>query len=158
MELPVKDLLPGDVLNSKMHGLYRGLVGKLLWVSGQSRPDVSFEVNQLSLALCALEGCNVLAANRVVQYPQKVLIPLLFRPIVGLPQLIAYSDASFATGALCSCTQGYLLFVRGKLGSTVNLLAWGSKKIKRVVRSTFAGELLAVSAAIDKALLGRLVL
>jgi hypothetical protein len=144
-------------LNDEMHGLFRGLVGKLLWVSGQSRSDIAFEVNQLSLALCNPKGSDLAAANRVVEYLQRVQFPLIFRKLVGSPWLVVYSDASFGTGERCTSTQGFLLFLGGSVGMSVNLVSWASRKIKRVVRSTFAGELLAVCDGVDRAALCRTV-
>ena len=67
----------------------------------------------------------------------------------------AFSDASFATNKDTASRQGTIFFTtNGRLESNqvgiVCPMAWSSKKIPRVVRSTFSAKAVALSASLDR--------
>ena len=67
----------------------------------------------------------------------------------------AFSDASFETGKGRSTRQGTLIFsTDGKLEDNVKTVvcpvAWSSKKIPRVVRSTLSAEAIALGSTLDR--------
>ena len=66
--------------------------------------------------------------------------------------LVCFSDASFAN-LKCSGSQGGLLvFLQGRNGKYM-LLAWQSRKLKRVVKSTSTAETLALQEVIEAAIM-----
>ena len=66
--------------------------------------------------------------------------------------LVCFSNASFAN-LKCSGSQvGLLVFLQGRNGKYI-LLDWRSRKLKRVVKSTFSAEILALQEAIEAAIM-----
>ncbi len=71
--------------------------------------------------------------------PEGIDIPMVFLPVNPRYSLIAYGDASFATGQSKQSVSGYIIYVNG-----VPLL-WGSLKQTVVVDSSYSAEFVAAS-------------
>lgn len=65
--------------------------------------------------------------------------------------MIVFSDASFGNLSDGGTQGGHLIVLMGENGK-FSPLSWQSKKVKRIVRSTLAGETLAMSDGIDNAI------
>ena len=127
--------------------IYPEIVGQLHWIATQSRPDLCFDVLDLS-TLCDLSESKLRSKiNKVVRkakYNQyKIMFPCL-ENIEGM-ELLLFTDASYANlSDRFSSAGGYVIFLKGKNGSLCPI-SWGAKKIKRVVkryigsRSTVSG-------------------
>ncbi|CAE7336253.1 RE2 [Symbiodinium sp. CCMP2592] len=128
---------------------YRSIVGSLQWLATQSRPDSSFETNQLQKRI---------SANRM---------QLVFKNLGRDAQLIVYTDAGLYSSVgveiderecddiLLSQKDRRLVYSQKgafvgfvKQGSTdvkgvpnhINIIDWRSSTNKRVIESSFAGE------------------
>ena len=79
---------------------YQSLVGALLWLSTNTRPDISFAVNQLARFLSAPGPSHVSAAHRVLRYlagSRNIGISYIrTNDTTKANVLTAYTDASFA--------------------------------------------------------------
>ena len=77
---------------------FRSLCGKLLWLSLQSRPDISFEVCQLSNHLANPNVEDILRINKLVKKLQhEDCIALQFKKIqIEEGHLRVYADAAYA--------------------------------------------------------------
>ena len=136
----------------------RGLLGALGWLSTMGRPDISFPVSKLQGFVSDSQVLHLLEANQVVREARKYKdVRLLYRPLdLNSITFAAISDASFATmnngrsqtGVVVLIGDG--VFDSGQLG-TVNFVAWRSGRQKRVARSTFGSECLALGDAVDLA-------
>ena len=78
---------------------FRGLIGQLNWISGMSRPDISFEVCQLSTMLNKPTVSDVLRANKVVRHVKGTNAQIKVPNLGDLTEceILTYTDASFAS-------------------------------------------------------------
>ena len=139
-----------DNLQKEEMADYRSLIGQLNWLGTQTRPDIAFDVCDLSanLKLPSVEG--VLKANRTIKKLKKQRVTLSFGAMRCMEQLTVecYSDASFGNLAGGGSQGGYIIFLSDPDGSRC-LLSWQSRKVRRVVKSTLAAETLALLDAAE---------
>ena len=131
----------------------RSLVGQLGWLCTSTRPDLSYEVLELSCKLNHPKVEDLLQANKCIRkantYESTMFFPCLGD--ISKCKLVVYSDASHANlpdGS--SSAGGFVVFLVGE-NKRCCPLYWESKKIKRVVKSTLAAETLAATDAVDMA-------
>jgi hypothetical protein len=135
---------------------YRSLLGGLGWLATMGRPDISYSVSRLQGFLSGPTVQHLLEANQVVRDARKYReTRLLFQPLdLSTLTFCAVSDASFGNMPQGKSQTGIFIlagdsrFEKGEL-APVNFLAWRSGRQKRVARSTFGAELLALSDAVD---------
>lgn len=121
----------------------RALIGGLLFISRNTRPDISFPVNYISRFQS--EGTQQIFkyALRILRYLYSTRdYSLIYRSMASEP-VIAYVDASFADAKDCKfqSTGGYLIFSYG------DLIAWSTKKQNRTAVSTTEAEYIALNDA-----------
>ena len=129
----------------------RGFAGKILWLSSQTRPDLSFNSLELSVERNRATIQTLKRANKVARKVFQKKSELFFRSVGHKYKLIVYSDAGFCNlpdGV--SSTEGYIILLSGENGSC--LLDWASLKIKRKVSSTIEAEVLALKDALNNAI------
>jgi len=139
---------------------YQGLLGKLLWLSSQTRPDLSFDTLEHSTYSKNATVKDLLSLNKVTRRINDGPKMICFKHI-NLDkddlQVVTYSDASL--GNLPNkkdSGRGYLVFVTN--GKVFNIVSWSSNKIKRVVHSVFGAETLACVDATAEAIFVRQLL
>ena len=148
MNQPDQRLNQSDIKN------YQQLLGKLQWLSSQSRPDIRFTVLECSLMASKPRVCDVIAINKVVKKAKKDEIKLVF----NLPQgnvndlsIVAFSDAALSNlPDKTSSTRGYAIFL--KSGHKFALLNWGSRKMERVAKTIIYAEGIALGRGLDEAI------
>ena len=142
-------------LDKYEHEQFRKTVGQLNWAAQHTRPDLVFEVLELSMKLtkpCVQDYARAIKALRKLQSCDVgVFIPNLGD--FGNWKLIVFTDAAFANlFDKVSSASGYIVFL---VDSNLNCspLCWKSaNKIKRKVRSTLAAEALALEMGIEHAI------
>ena len=136
--------------------LLRRYVGALNWVVRATRPDLSFDMVQLSTKFNNGKVEDLIKARKVVksllQMENKVVFPKLD---VNSLKLVVYTDASFGNlndgvDSMGAC----IVFLTDKNGKCVPL-DWSANKVKRVVKSTIAAETLALANGLDNAIFTR---
>jgi hypothetical protein len=140
MELNVKLCKEeGDLLDDP--SLYRKLVGSLVYVT-ITRPDISFDVQQVSQFLQTPRHLHLTVVRRIIRYVHGTSARGLFFPANNSTRLAAYSDADWAG---CADTRrsitGWCVF----LGDA--LISLKSKKQDRVSKSSTKSEYRAMSLA-----------
>ena len=135
-----------ELLSDEEFKELRAVVGQLLWVSGQTRPDISFDTCQLSSSLKSATVEDHLRANKTIKKLKSNEVKLKFHNIgqVEKARLVSFSDASLANLKNGGSQGGGIIFIVGENGKYAPL-SWNSKKIKRMVKSTIAAEALALS-------------
>ena len=136
----------------------RSLVGALQYAAVHSRPDLAAKVGEVQSRVTKAQVQDLLTANRVLQEAKAHKVSLMTLPIA--PEHVAFcafSDASFLSNHKDSAHQGALIFATTpelleNQRSVVSPVAWISKKIHRVVRSTLGAESVALSGAVDRLL------
>ena len=85
-----------DVLNEKEKKQLRSVCGQLLWMTSQTRPDVSFQGCMLSNYGKNATVRSLLEANKAIKTLKSVEVKLMF-PGLGQPEqikVVAYGDGS----------------------------------------------------------------
>ena len=133
---------------------YQQLLGKLQWISCQSRPDIRYLVLECSLVATKPKIKDILNINKVVKKMNKNAYKIRF----GLPQhtnvkdlsLLAFSDASLSNlPDKISSTRSFIIFVSGN--GKIAPLSWCSKKLERVAKTIIYAEGIALGRCLDEA-------
>lgn len=140
-------------LNSEETRDFRGVIGQLNWISGQTRPDATFDMLALSTANKHPTVQNVIDANKAVIKVKSREVGVRYHHLGSFEELglQVFTDAAWANlpdGS--SSTGGYVIFLTGKDKKSVPL-DWSASKIKRTVHSTLAAEALAMLDSVDNA-------
>lgn len=150
---PARAVEPGSPLTEAERDQLRSKIGQLLWVARQTRPDVMFDASKLASDLKQATVQTINEANRVVCKLKAKSVELNFQHLGEDSNLkiVTFTDASFANLADGGTQGGHLIVLMGDNGQ-FSPISWQSKRIKRIVRSTLAGETLAMSEGIDNAI------
>ena len=122
--------------------------GQVNWLCTQGRPDISFDSCYLANSLKSNDSRIFHYANKLVRKVHNQQISLNFPSNFDLPScsVVTFCDASFANLLNGGSQGGFLSFLVDKNG-VFSPIAWQSRKIKRVVKSTIAAECLAAVEA-----------
>ncbi len=142
-----------EFLNRNEQKQYRQIVGQINWAAQQTRPDLMFEVMEMSMKFKHPEVQDLIRANKAMTKLQSTDITALF-PILGDVHkwyILTMSDAGFANLAdSVSSGGGHVILLVGE-ASRCAVISWKANKIKRVIRSTLAAEALALQECIEHA-------
>ena len=142
-----------DTLTSEEQTEYRGIIGSINWCVRNSRPDLAFEVTELSMKIKQATVGDWQKAVKCVKKLQSCESEIFYPRLDCIQniQLEVFSDASFANlydGV--SSAMGYVIFATNNNQACSS--GWRSGKIKRVVKSTLAAEALALSEGLGEAM------
>ena len=116
-------------------------MGSLIYLT-MTRPNISFDVQQVSQFLQTPRHLHLAVVRRIIRYVQDTSSRGLFFPVGNSTCLAAYSDADWAG---CADTRhsitGWCVF----LGDA--LISWKSKKQDKVSKSSTESEYRAMSLA-----------
>ena len=134
----------------------RAIVGSLQYAAVNTRPDLSSRISQLQSSINRATIETLIFANQTLYEAKKHHdTTIQIQPIrVEDFRFLAFSDASFASKGNNSSQTGTLIMgthkdIRNNTSCPVNPLAWGSKKIQRVVTSTLAAETVSLNSVLD---------
>ena len=134
----------------------RGLIGSLQYAATHTRPDIAAKLGEVQGQTSGATVQTLLAANRVLREAQETSqVSLKYLPImVSQLTFVSFGDASFASAKNLHSHQGALICATDEKLSLnqeapLSPIAWTSKKIPRVVRSTLSAEAYAMSKAVD---------
>ena len=105
--------------------LYRTAIGQLNWVTGISRPEISFDVCLASTKVKSATESDMIAINKTIQVKNKpsfISYPMLDR---GSLYLLTYTDASFNNLQNGGSQAGHLTLLCDQDGNCVPL-SWNS--------------------------------
>lgn len=139
-------------LNETEKEQLRSKIGQILWVAKQTRPDIMFDASSLASNIKNATVQSIHETNKVIRKIKSEKVTLKFQHLGSDDTLnfIVFSDASFGNLPDGGTQGGTLIGLMGE-GGKFSPLSWQSKRIRRVVRSTLAGETLALSDGIDNA-------
>lgn len=140
-------------LNETEREQLRSKIGQILWVAKQTRPDIMFDVSSLASNIKHATVQSIHDTNKVIRKLKSEKVSLKFQHLGNSNALNfkVFSDASLGNLPDGGTQGGTLIGLMGE-GGKFSPLCWQSKKIRRVVRSTLAGETLALSDGIDNAI------
>ena len=117
----------------------RMLIGQMNWAATQTRPDVLFDCCELASKIKNATVADILAANKVLKKLQND-VTINLPPLHDINQLkfVVHSDASYANLNDGGSQGGYIILLSDDVSKKLSPIAWQSKRIKRVVKSTLA--------------------
>ncbi|KAL7646082.1 UNVERIFIED_CONTAM: hypothetical protein RMT77_002983 [Armadillidium vulgare] len=128
---------------------YRSLLGKLNWMSQNTRPDLSFDVSFFGRSMKAAKVEDYWKLVKVAERAKRGEIQMKIPKLKGgKMRLEVYSDASFGNVSEGRTQIGYCVRMKDMAGNCCPLL-WKSKVAKRVVSSTLSAETLSMVEAIE---------
>ena len=133
-----------SALSDKEKKKYKSLVGQFIWLSTQTRPDIAFDVCELS-TLSKRATVSDLMRLKVISRVTTDHIKLCFPKMMNMSNcsIECYSDASFANLEGGGSQGGFIIFLQDT-NDVKCPIYWESRKIRRVVKSTLAAETLAL--------------
>ena len=142
------------LLDSEEMSQYRGYIGTINWVVQCTRPDMAYELIELSVKSKIASVDDMKRArkliSRIQDFESFVFFPALGE--MGNWTMCVYTDASHANlSDGVSSTMGCLVFVVGR-GGAMCTVSWRANKIRRVVRSTLAAETMALQEGLEEAI------
>ncbi|KAK9523757.1 hypothetical protein VZT92_017657 [Zoarces viviparus] len=142
-EAPLTDT-ETDMLKSK--------IGQILWVARQSRPDIMCDISILASSVKHATVQTLHSANKLVRKlkSEEVILRFQYLGRDSSLKLVVFSDSSMGNLPDGGTQGGHLVMLMGENGR-FSPICWQSKRIRRVVRSTLAGETLALADGIDSA-------
>ena len=140
------------LLNNSEQTTYRQLIGQLNWAVQGSRPDMAFELISMSTKL---KQGNVSDLTRAIKIISRLKDTKSFMTFPRLDhnslKIVVFTDASLGNiNEGLGSTGAYIVWVMDKTGNCCPI-AWNPHKIRRVVRSTLAAEMLSLGEGLDAA-------
>ena len=129
----------------------RSAVGKLNWLATQTRPDLAYEVCEISTRVKNATVELMMKTNKVIK-KAKYNTVFLYYPILDLNNLVVrcYTDASFGNLPDGGSQGGaYIELVSGQNCAPIE---WQSKRLTRTAKSTLAAETIAMVDGTDAAI------
>ena len=140
-----------DMLSSQELSSLRSLVGRLNWVVQGTRPDLAFEMVELSTKFKSGTVTDMLRAIKAIRKLKEERGFVVF-PNMGDSKkwkMVIFSDAAHANlNDGVSSMGAHLVLLVGEDGKCCTL-TWHAGKIKRVVRSTIAAEALSLQEGLE---------
>ena len=135
----------------------RALCGSMQYAAVHSRPDIMAKVSFLQKRICDAKVQDLLEGNRVLKEAKETSeTTIIVQPIpMEKVTFASFGDASFASESQLKAQQGVFIAActkelsENKI-SDISPMAWHSKQISRVVRSTLSAEAYAMSSSLDK--------
>ena len=138
------------LLNKNEQTTYRQLIGQLNWAVQGSRPDMAFELISMSTKLKQGKVSDLVRAikkiSRLKDIKSFMTFPRLDRSYL---KIVVFTDASLGNiNEGLGSTGAYIVWMMDKTGNCCPI-AWNAHKIKRVVRSTLAAEMLSLGEGLE---------
>ncbi|CAL4097671.1 unnamed protein product [Meganyctiphanes norvegica] len=126
----------------------------MLWVTSQTRPDLSFETCMISNTGKNPKVSLLCEANKALSKLKKDRVCLHFPSLGDYRKLsvIVYCDATHVSMADGSSHGGHIVFLKGANGMVVPI-SWQSKRLVRVTKSPMASETLSLGEGADSGFL-----
>ena len=123
----------------------RKRIGQLNWLATQTRPDLSYDISELSSYLKNGTVESIRQVNKIIKKAKRVKSQLVIPNLGDLCdlQIVAYGDSSFSNLSDGGSQGGHIIFLVGS-NNEYFPLSWQSRRIRRLCKSTQAAETLAL--------------
>ena len=147
-----------ETLNKEEAAIVRARIGKLRWLSDQTRPDIAYDLLELSIGAHNPNVGMISIINKTVTAVNSRKVEIRYGKLEGDHWYITvFSDASLRglSGKVHSA-MGYLIFLSDgyipNKSSKCCILTWKSCKVKRVVTSTYDAETISLELGLEEAI------
>jgi len=154
---PNRKTTPEEPINEKEKCALRGLVGSLQYAATNTRPDLSSKLSFLQSAINHATVETLMEGNRLLHEAKKHHdVAIVIKPIPLQDfRFMAFSDASFSSNKKPDSHAGVFIVgthkeINDNKQCPISPIAWGCKKIQRVVTSTLAAESTSLASALDQ--------
>ena len=159
-ESPMCNKIKGsEPLAGKEITIFRSMVGMLNWVVQSTRPDLAFDMIDLSTKFKCSTKDDLKRIFKIIIKLKEQKSEILFPGLGDYNnwKIVMFSDASYGnlSGGVDSCG-GFLIFLTGQNKSCP--IVWKSGRVQRVVKSTLAAEGLSLTEGLDEAIYIRQIL
>ena len=130
----------------------RKMAGVLNWIVRGSRPDLSYELIDISTKFKAGKVEDLLKVTKLLTLVKENKAEIYFPDLEESRywKILCYTDASLGNlNNGTDSTGGYLVFLINYRTGNAAILDWQANKIKRVVRSTLAAETLSLNEGLE---------
>ena len=143
-----------DLLTKDEQSEMKRRCGQLNWLITHTRPDLSFDLAELSGRTTSLKVNDMTKINKLIGKVKSTSTKIVFPKLYNARdvKLAVYADASLGNLPDGGSQGGHVIFLVDSNGKCAPV-AWQSLRIRRVVRSTLAAETLAMADALDAATL-----
>ena len=134
--------------------LLKRFSGQINWLVTQCRPDIAYHNCIIGNSLQSPNVKDILYANKIVRKIKDTNASLYFHSGLDLSQcsVVSFCDASFGTLPNGGSQGAFITFLVDNNG-TYCPIAWQSRRIRRVVKSTLAAECLAAIESAESSVL-----
>ena len=128
----------------------RGSIGKLIWVTNQTNPTVSYDVCVLSSSVMDANVGDYKHCMKVIRQVKTTPLSIKFQSLGSCSdfKLFLFTDASLNNRTQGRSQGGYLIFIVGANGVAL-LIAWKSKRQSKVARHTLEAETIELAGGLD---------
>ena len=161
LDVNKENRISDEPLNDEETERIRASIGKLRWLSDQTRPDIAYNLLELSIGAHNPTVGMVNLVNKTVTAVNSRKIEIKYGKLEGdCWYLTVFSDASLRglSGKVHSA-MGYLIFLSDGYTPNQNskccILTWKSCKVKRVVTSTYDAETISLELGLEEAIVLR---
>ncbi|GBP47094.1 Copia protein [Eumeta japonica] len=131
---------------------YQQLIGSLMYLAVQTRPDISFSVSFLSQFNKCHTNVHWKYAKRILRYLKKTK-SFCLKYVKGETELVGYVDADWASNSVDRKSYtGYCFVLSG------SAISWESRKQRTVALSSMEAEYMAIAEACKEAIYLRMLL
>ena len=143
-----------DPLSASQVRCLKQLSGQINWLVTQCRPDVAFENCVVGNSVTKACGRDIHFANKAVRKLKNSKLSLSFHCDIDLSEcaIVSFCDASFGSLPNGGSQGAFITFIIGKNG-LYSPIAWQSRRLRRVIKSTIAAECLAAIEAAENTIL-----
>ena len=134
----------------------RGIIGSLQYASVHTRPDLASRLSALQSKVNSACVETLVMANKTLHEAKSHHdVSITVQPIRRSDlRFLAFTDASFASKKTPESQSGSIILATNKniesnISCPVSPIAWGSKKIQKVVTSTLAAKTMSLSSNLD---------
>ena len=155
IEMPDMDLEgpENDLMDEQGQEEFRGIVGKIGWLGGISRPDLAFDHVALSSKLGKASIGDMRAASKVIKKMKLEKTTMTFPDLGNISNWVmeGFGDAGFKSlpDQMSSCG-GKVILLKNKVSGAACIVSWRSKKLKRLALSSTAAEALAATDLVSE--------
>ena len=130
------------------------LSGQINWAVTQCRPDIAFQNCIIGNSVAKSSVGDIVFANKAVRKIKSSDLSISFHCDMDLSNcyVVSFCDASFGTLPNGGSQGAFITLLVGQNG-VYSPIAWQSRRVRRVVKSTIAAECLAAIEAAENAIL-----